>query len=169
MSVLLLNASFEPLSVITARRALVLVLAGKAEMVEGSGDEVRSASASHPVPAVVRLRSMVKLPFRRAVPLNRRTLRARDGGRCQVSGCHRAGATVDHLVPRSRGGGHTWENTVLMCQQHNRIKRDRLISELGWRLRAEPRAPRGPWLVLRYPHQAEAMPAAWVPYVGAGA
>ena len=169
MSVLLLNASFEPLSVIPTRRALTLVWSGKAEMVEGSGDSIRSADESHPVPAVVRLRNMVRVPFRRTVPLNRRTLRARDGGRCQVAGCARAGSTIDHLVPKSRGGGHAWENTVLMCQPHNRAKRDRLLSELGWRLKAKPRAPRGPWLVLRHPHRAEPIPPAWAPYVGAAA
>ena len=166
MNALLLNASFEPLSVIPTRRALLLVLTGKADMVEGSGEEIRSPSASHPVPAVVRLKNMVRIPFQRQVPLNRRTLRARDGGRCQVSGCARAGTTVDHLVPRSRGGGHTWGNTVLMCVQHNKAKRDRLLREIGWTLKAEPRPPRGPWLVLRG-QSSSAVPDAWAPYVGA--
>ena len=165
MSVLLLNATFEPLSVITIRRAMGLVLAGKADLVEHGDGEFRSATRAYPVPAVVRLRNFVRLPFARSVPLNRRTLTSRDGGRCQVTGCTRAGTTVDHIVPRSRGGRHTWANVALMCYQHNRAKSDRTLSELGWTLRSVPRAPRGVRLVLG---TAAAAPM-WEPYLGGAA
>ena len=166
MSALLLNATFEPLSVITTRRALLLVMSGKADMVEDSGDEIRSATRSHPIPAVVRLKNMVRIPFQRTVPLNRRTLRVRDSGRCQVAGCARVGSTVDHLVPRSRGGQHTWGNTVLMCHNHNKVKGDRLLSEIGWTLKTAPRSPRGPWLVL-HQHSVTQPPDSWAPYIEA--
>lgn len=163
MTVLLLNASFEPLRVISIRRALGLVLAGKADLVEAGDGELRGASASFPVPVVVRLRYMVTLPFAAQVPLNRRTLAARDGGTCQVVGCVRRGTTVDHVIPRSRGGAHTWSNVVAMCQPHNGTKGDQLLSELGWELKATPRAPRGPMLVLAAAGTAPT--PAWEPYL----
>lgn len=148
MAVLLLNASFEPLRVISLHRALGLVLAGKAEPVaERDGEVVRSCGgAEFPVPVVVRLRYMVKVPYASRVPLNRRTLAWRDGGVCQVSGCARRGTTIDHVMPRSRcrpGEAHRWENVVLMCPRHNHTKGDRTLAELGWTLKATPRAPRG--------------------------
>ena len=164
MSVLLLNASYDPLRVISTRRALGLVLAGKAEMLGGGDGEVRSATAAYPRPVVVRLVQMVKIPFGARVPLNRRTLAVRDSHACQVRGCARRGTTIDHVVPRSRGGRHIWGNVALMCWQHNRAKSDRLLRDLGWSLKTPPRAPVGPWLVLV---AAQALPREeWMPYLG---
>ena len=148
MSVLLLNASYEPLRVISTRRALGLVLAGKAELLEAGDGVFRSATRACPVPLVVRLRHMVHIPFGARVPLTRRTLAARDRGNCQVSGCDRRGTTIDHVVPRSRGGKHAWNNVALMCPTHNRVKSDRLMADLGWSLKSAPRAPSGHYLVL---------------------
>lgn len=104
MSVLLLNASFEPLRVVSLRRGLGLVLSGKADLVEPvDGEYVRSTGGEKfEVPAVIRLRHMVKVPFQATVPLSRKALLARDEHRCQVLGCNRSGQTVDHVVPRSR-------------------------------------------------------------------
>ena len=138
--VLLLNASWEPLRVITLRRAVLLVLAEKAEVVTETDGEVRSASLSLPAPSVIRLRYFVRVPYRARVPLSRRALVARDGGRCQY--CGSSGATIDHVVPRSRGGQHEWANVVLACQPCNHKKGDRLLTELGWSLPRKPVAPR---------------------------
>jgi 5-methylcytosine-specific restriction endonuclease McrA len=144
---LLLNASFEPLCVISARRALVLVLADKADVIAESDDEVRSARLTLAAPSVIRLRYFVKVPYRAALPLNRRNLAGRDGGRCAY--CGDKGSTIDHVVPRSRGGTHTWENVVLACLPCNSRKGDRLVAELGWSLRFRPTAPAGwSWLVI---------------------
>jgi 5-methylcytosine-specific restriction endonuclease McrA len=150
MTVLLLNASFEPLRVITVRRALGLVLAGKADLVERDGDSsIRSTGGQEfAVPAVVRLRRMVRVPFQATAPLSRRAIQARDGHRCQVQGCGRPGQTVDHVIPRSRGGTHEWTNVALMCIRHNSHKGDRLLDELGWALLREPRAPKGSLIML---------------------
>jgi 5-methylcytosine-specific restriction endonuclease McrA len=168
MTVLLLNASFEPLRVITTRRALGLVLAGKADLVVPDGDEcIRSTGgAQFAVPAVVRLRRMVRVPFQATAPLSRRAIRARDGRDCQVVGCHLLGQTVDHIVPRSRGGRHEWTNVVMMCVRHNSQKGDRLLSELGWKLKQEPTAPRGA-LVLLARAGMQAPPPLWAPYLPA--
>lgn len=165
MSVLVLNASYEPLTVVTLRRAVCLVLSGRAELVEEEeGRLIRAAGGFEVVaPAVVRLIQMVKVPFRATAPLNRRTLAARDGGRCQRVGCDRTGNTIDHVVPRSRGGGHTWENVTLMCGRCNAMKDDRLLSEMGWKLKSPPRAPRGT-LVLVAAASARHAPA-WAPYL----
>lgn len=168
MSVLLLNASYEPLAVVTLRRAIRLVLSGRAELVaEEEGRLIRSCGGLELVaPAVVRLVSMVKVPFRASAPLTRRALTLRDGGRCQRAGCDRAGTTIDHVVPRSRGGQHVWTNVVLMCAKDNSLKDNKLLSELGWKLKCEPRAPRGS-LVLVAAANARVEPA-WRPYLAAG-
>lgn len=146
MSVLLLNASYEPLSVVSWKRAITLVLTGRAEMVEQAGDKViRSAGgAEFPLPHVVRLMNMVTFVGMRAhrTPrFSKTALTARDERRCQVANCDERGATVDHLVARSRGGDTSWENCVLMCQSHNSRKGDKLLSELGWKLKKKPIAP----------------------------
>jgi 5-methylcytosine-specific restriction endonuclease McrA len=148
MAVLLLNASYEPLRVISLRRAIGLIVAGKAEtLAEGEG-EVRSVSLSLPVPAVVRLRYMVHVPFRATVPLSRQAVLVRDGRRCQFSHCERHASTVDHVVPRSRGGIHEWSNVVAACTRCNARKGNRLLHELGWSLKRRPIAPRGAVVLL---------------------
>ena len=167
MTVLLLNASYEPLRVISTRRALMLVLAGKAEMLALGDGEFRSASHAYPVPIVVRLRYMVRIPFGARVPLTRRTLSIRDGGACQVVGCRRNGTTIDHIVPRSRGGRHAWDNVALMCYPHNRAKADRLLGELDWALKTVPRAPSNHHLILVAAEAA--LRDEWLPYLGAAA
>lgn len=168
MTVLLLNASFEPLRVVSVRRGLGLVLSGKADLIAPQdGQVVRSTGGLvFDVPAVIRLRTMVRVPFQATVPLSRRALLARDEHRCQVAGCNRSGQTVDHVIPRSRGGRHEWTNVTLMCVRHNSQKGDRLLGELGWRLRSEPRAPRGV-LVLLARAGMQAPHPAWAPYLPA--
>lgn len=156
MTVLLLNASYEPLTVVSWKRAMSLVLTGRAEMVEQNGDRiVRSAGgAEFPLPHVVRLMRMVNFAgMRRTGPprFSKSMLTARDGRTCQVSNCADRGTTVDHLVPRSRGGATSWENCVLMCVAHNSQKGDRLLDQLGWTLKREPAAPVSA-IVLRAAH-----------------
>ena len=144
MSVLLLNASYEPLRVISWQRAICLQLAERADVIEAvEGRALRtSGGAEFAFPSVIRLREMVVVPFRRgAAPITRRALVARDRGECQKTGCDRRGATMDHLLPKSRGGQHTWLNVVLMCAEHNNAKSNRTMEELGWTLKNNPRAP----------------------------
>lgn len=143
---LLLNATFEPLCVVPARRAVVLVLKDKAEIVHRNCAEFRSERRNVPVPTVVRLVNYVRVPYRVAVPLSRRAVFARDGHRCQY--CGRPAENLDHVVPRSRGGGHAWENVVASCRACNARKEDRLLSECDLVLRHPPRVPHaGLWLV----------------------
>lgn len=144
MSVLLLNATYEPLTVISWRRAIVMVLEGDVELIEQAQDRtIRTCGgAEYPFPVVVRLINMVKA-FRRGgrAPWTRSALRARDANTCQVAGCDAAGTTIDHIVPRCRGGETTWENTVLMCKLHNQRKGSRSLAGAGLKLKRDPRAP----------------------------
>lgn len=138
---LVLNASYEPLSVVSARRATVLVLGGKADQVTPSGQLMHSEHIVIEVPSVIRLRQFVKVPFRRRAALNRRAVFSRDGGACQY--CGGAAESIDHVIPRAKGGQHTWENVVAACRPCNVTKRDRLLHETSMTLRSTPRAPRG--------------------------
>jgi 5-methylcytosine-specific restriction endonuclease McrA len=138
--VLLLNASHEPLAVVTGRRALILVVAGKADCVAERSSAVRSPSLVVAVPAVVRLRRYVRVPYQAPPAVTRAGILRRDLRRCAY--CSGRGDTVDHVVPKSRGGAHSWENCVACCVRCNTRKADRLLPELGWSLPFEPAAPR---------------------------
>jgi 5-methylcytosine-specific restriction endonuclease McrA len=142
-----LNATYEPLCVVSSRRAIVLILGGKAVPVEAGDDVVHSARVAVRVPVVVRLTRYVRVPYRAHVPLTRRAVFARDGGRCVY--CSAPATSIDHVVPRSRGGEHVWENVVSCCRRCNHAKADRGLVELGWRMPRQPLAPTGPaWRVL---------------------
>jgi 5-methylcytosine-specific restriction endonuclease McrA len=144
---LLLNATYEPLCVVSSRRAVVLVLTAKAVMVEGGDGLFHSVQNVVPVPAVVRLTRFVKVPYRATVPLTRKAVFARDGGRCVY--CGAPATSLDHVIPKSRGGPHTWENVVASCRRCNHVKGDRSIADMGWRLPKRPHAPTGlAWRVL---------------------
>ena len=138
--VLLLNASYEPLRVIALKRAVVLILQEKAEIVEAGEEPVRSAYLTLNLPKVIRLKYFVKIPYRAKAALNRKALMARDEGICQY--CFGPGNTIDHVLPRSRGGTHEWSNVVLACAPCNQKKSDKLLSELGWKLAMKPEVPR---------------------------
>lgn len=138
---LLLNASYEPLRLIPLKRAVLLILAEKAEVIEAGEEFVRSSHLSIPLPKVIRLKYYVKVPYRARLPLNRRNVMSRDRGVCQY--CFKAGDTMDHVVPRSRGGLHRWENVVTACKACNSKKGDRLLTEIGWKLKGKPSAPHG--------------------------
>jgi 5-methylcytosine-specific restriction endonuclease McrA len=135
-----LNASFEPLCVVPTRRALMLVLVDKAELVHQTGAYFHSERAAFPEPSVVRLCHYVRVPFQTRVALNRRAVFARDNHRCQY--CGATAENIDHVVPRSRGGTHTWDNVVAACRRCNSRKEDHLLHETNMALRRVPRIPR---------------------------
>ncbi len=138
---LVLNASHQPLCVVPVRRALVLALKGKAEVLHSNGHLFRSESLEIAAPSVVRLHYFVKVPYRARASLSRRAVLVRDNFECQC--CGRPAENVDHVIPKSRGGGHTWDNVVAACRRCNHAKADRTLAELGWRLRTIPQTPRG--------------------------
>lgn len=136
---LVLNATYEPLCVVTLRRAVVLVLAEKAIVVEATEAVMHSAHTAIPVPSVVRLSRYVRVPYRREVPMTRRAVLDRDAHLCAY--CGTRADTIDHVRPRSRGGQHVWTNVVAACARCNHRKGDRLLSELGWHLAVTPTQP----------------------------
>jgi 5-methylcytosine-specific restriction endonuclease McrA len=159
-SALVLNASYQPLSVVSAQRATCLILAEKADLVEDDGAVIRSASLTIPSPSVIRLRYMVKVPYVRRSALSRRAVFARDDYRCQY--CGERADSIDHVLPRSRGGPHTWENVAAACRPCNLNKRDRTPDEAGMRLARPCRAPRATaWVVV----SVSGIPDTWRPYL----
>jgi 5-methylcytosine-specific restriction endonuclease McrA len=163
--VLLLNATFEPLAVVTAKRAVLLMLSGKAELVQAAldGGAFRSENLTLTAPSVMRLSRYVRVPYRATVPMTRAGVLRRDGRCCAY--CGKRADTIDHVVPRSRGGMHTWDNCVAACRTCNSRKADRLLSELGWTLRVKPGPPRrghgGVVLLAAEPHPT------WEPWLAA--
>ena len=147
MRTLVLNAGYEPLAVISFKRALVLVLNGKATVVAADMDHpVFGSSGAWDRPSVILLTRYVRLPGSRHIPVTRRGVLRRDEFRCAY--CGRSASTIDHVIPRSRGGADTWENLVACCLACNNAKSDRTPTEMGWTLRVNPRAPHGTaWLV----------------------
>lgn len=157
--VLLLNGStWEPLSVITVPRAINLILAGKAIAVEHTDKFLRTVRDQFPVPSVVALRTYVNVP-RRQAHWSRRGVLVRDNYVCIYCGVkpgsiykgkvlNKRDFSIDHIVPRSRGGRDTWTNTACACSYCNHRKGDRLPHEVGMRLRWEPKTPRTSYLVI---------------------
>lgn len=136
---LVLNATYEPLCVVPMRRAVVLVLAEKAVVVEAGPLVMHSERLAVPIPSVVRLARFVRVPYRREVPLTRRAVLERDGHGCAY--CLNKADTIDHVRPRSRGGPHAWTNVVAACARCNHRKGDRLLAEIGWHLSVPPVEP----------------------------
>ena len=157
---LVLNASMEPLCVVPARRAVVLMLSYKADLLHAGEGVFRAERTALPAPSVVRLRRYVHVPYRRRAALSRRGVFLRDGGSCQY--CGRTAENVDHVVPRSRGGPHVWENVVAACQRCNAQKKDRTPDEAGMTLTRRPYAPRAAfWLVVA----VGTVDPLWHPYI----
>jgi 5-methylcytosine-specific restriction endonuclease McrA len=157
---LVLNTTFEPLCVVSARRAVVLLLNDKADLVTDTGEAMHSERITVSIPSVIKLRSFVRVPYRRRSALNRRAVFARDGSRCQY--CAAPAESIDHVVPRSRGGEHVWENVVAACRACNTRKRDRMLAETSMTLRRRPMAPRElSWITVAVGR----VPDDWEPYM----
>lgn len=137
---LVLNASYEPLCVVSSRRALMLILDEKAELLHATERLYRAAHIAFSEPSVVRLWHYVKVPYQARIALNRRAVFARDDHRCQY--CGASAENIDHVIPKSRGGTHSWDNVVASCRPCNSRKRDRSPEESGMRLHRVPMAPR---------------------------
>jgi 5-methylcytosine-specific restriction endonuclease McrA len=161
---LVLNATYEPLGVVSSRRAVILVLSDKAEVLHETDRRFHSERLEVAVPSVIRLRYFVKVPYQRRAALSRRAVFLRDNGRCQY--CGRRAESIDHVVPRSRGGTHAWENVVAACRRCNAVKRDRLLEETSMKLRRHPEAPRHlSWVAVA----VNEVPSDWQQYLGAAA
>jgi 5-methylcytosine-specific restriction endonuclease McrA len=162
--VLVLNATYEPINVCTVRRAVVLLLKAKAEVLEHAGWELHSATQTLTRPVVIRLVTYVRIPrdtHRRKI--TRRAVFARDDWTCQYCGA-RANLTVDHVIPRSKGGQSSWENIVASCAPCNRRKGDALPRQAGMRLLKQPHTP-NPTVFIHV--ASPTIPTAWQQYLAA--
>jgi 5-methylcytosine-specific restriction endonuclease McrA len=161
---LVLNATYEPLCVVSTRRALLLVLDCKAELIVPTDNVFHSARMSIPEPSVVRLSYYVKVPYQARIALNRRAIFARDGHRCQY--CGASAENIDHVIPKSKGGRHAWDNVVAACRPCNTAKRDRMLEDSGMYLRRPPAVPRErAWILVA---NGSVRPE-WEPYLGTAA
>jgi 5-methylcytosine-specific restriction endonuclease McrA len=161
--VLVLNATYEPINVCTVRRATVLVLKSKAEIVERGDGRLRSERLQLERPIVIRLITYVRVPrdvHRRKI--TRKAVLARDSWTCQYCGQRKPGLTVDHVIPRSRGGTSAWDNIVASCASCNRRKGNRLPREVKMHPRSRPKPP-GPTVFIQI--ASPRIPNAWEPYL----
>lgn len=170
MSVLLLNASYEPLAIIPQRRAMSLMMRERVDAATSEGVTIRGVSGSLTIPSVIRLRRYINVP-RRGARWSRKAVLQRDGYRCIYCGLEAGGRqkgsiinrgdfTVDHIIPRSRGGRSTWSNTACACPTCNNRKADRTPHEAGMVMLWEPKTPRVNYLIA-----SGDIPAAWKIYL----
>ncbi len=140
-AVLVLNQNYEPLNVCDVRRAMVLVFGGKADVLEHRHQRLHSMYSTYPVPSVIRLRAFVRRP-RPRVKLSRREVFIRDSFTCQYCGDYGRDLTIDHIVPRCRGGEHCWTNVVTCCKTCNHRKGSKSVTEARMELHTVPVEPR---------------------------
>ncbi len=159
--VLLLNQNYEPMSVTSAKKAIVLIYLGKAEIIERHPYLVRSVSTVLPMPSIVRLVRFIQVP-RKRILLTRRNILKRDGHRCQYCGTTRSPLTVDHVVPRDHGGTDSWENLVCACVRCNTRKGNRTPEEAGMRLLRQPRKPNNLFFIQHFVGVSDER---WKPYL----
>ncbi|MBI2865158.1 MAG: HNH endonuclease [Chloroflexi bacterium] len=151
LPVLVLNQNYEPLNVCNVRRAFVLLDRGKAEVLEHGNGAVHTPSRRLPLPSVIRLVYMIKRP-RPQVRLTRREVFVRDNFTCQYCGAKTRDLTLDHVVPRHRGGKHTWDNLVSACKNCNHRKGSRTPEEARMGLLRQPQRPRPSSYYVFYQH-----------------
>jgi 5-methylcytosine-specific restriction endonuclease McrA len=165
--VLLLNSDYEPLNVCDVRRAFRLLFGEKAEILEYDHHEIRTAREIFRAPSVIRLLYLIKRP-RPSVRLSRREVFHRDRYTCQYCGRETRDLTLDHVVPRHRGGSHSWDNLVAACRICNHRKGGKLLDEARLRLRREPYEPRSDVYSLFTPYLADPRNEPWRTYLFLG-
>lgn len=139
---LVLNVTEQPLTVVPVERALALILKEKVDVIASNGKVFHSENEEFHAPSVVRVRYFVKVPYKVDAPrVSRKAVFARDRGECQY--CGGRAENLDHVVPRAKGGRHSWDNLVAACHRCNTRKGDKTLSQSGLTLRAEPHEPRG--------------------------
>ena len=138
--VLVLNQNYEPMSICSARRAVVLLYLEKAEIIERNHEFVHSVNTVIPLPSIVRLCRLVHVP-RKRIQLNRKNIIKRDKHQCQYCGTVEGSVTVDHILSKDRGEQDSWENLVCACVKCNSKKRNRTPREAGMSLLKKPRKP----------------------------
>lgn len=159
---MVLNNNYEPLSVCNVRKAIILLILGKAELIEKRASKViHSVTREFPFPSIVRLSHYVKVPYKRVI-LSRKNILRRDKNRCQYCGAATIDLTIDHVLPKSRLGEDTWENLVTACVECNNAKGDRTPDEAKMNLIRRPIRPNH---VIFIKHFVESVEDCWRPYL----
>ncbi|MFZ5808271.1 MAG: HNH endonuclease [Chloroflexota bacterium] len=160
--VLVLNANFEPINVCTTRRAITLILNGKASLVMNGRGEIRTVARIYPRPSIIRLEKMIKRP-RPVVRLTKKEILRRDDFTCQYCGQRAPYLTVDHVIPRRLGGEYIWENLVAACPACNHRKGSHTPEQVNMRLLRQPKAPpsNATYLFARHLEQNQE----WLPFM----
>lgn len=162
LPVLVLNANFEPIHVCNSRRAITLILSGKASLVMNGRGEIHTVSRSYPCPTIIRLEHMVHRPHPR-VKLTKREVLRRDNYICQYCGQHTANMTIDHILPRHLGGQYTWDNLVTACAPCNHRKGGRTLEQAHMSLLHRPSEPPASAFYFFARHLVENQE--WVPFI----
>ena len=165
--VLVLNQNYEPLNVCNIPRAFRLVFGSKAEVIEYDHAEIRTVRTVYKAPSIIRLQHQIRRP-RQRVKLTRREIFSRDRHTCQYCGRQANDLTLDHVVPRHRGGGHTWDNLVTACKSCNHRKGGKMLDEARLRLVRSPFEPRSDLYSLFTPYLADERNEAWRSYLFLG-
>ena len=159
---LVLNHNYEPLSICNVKKAVILLYLGKAELIAAcDGRSLHSVYMTMPYPSIVRLSVYIRVPYKKIV-LSRKNILRRDGHRCQYCGKTEAVLTVDHVVPKAKGGPDTWENLVAACVQCNNSKGDRSPHDAQMKLLRKPIRPNH---VMFIRHFVGAVDEHWKPYL----
>ena len=159
--VLLLNQSYQPLMIIGAKRALVLVLTEKVDAIENYAEYVHSMFFKMPLPSVIRLKKYARFN-KKEIVLSRKNILKRDNYTCQYCGIESNQLTIDHVVPRQKGGPDTWENLVTACEKCNAHKANKLIDEIGMKLL---KLPRKPMVIAHLQNNIKDYQKMWRPYL----
>ncbi len=160
--VLVLNQSYEPVSICSVQKAVVLLFLDKAELIEEDRRrQLRSISANWPFPSIIRLGRYHRVPYKN-IMLSRKNILRRDGHRCQYCGTTSTQLTVDHITPRSKGGIDSWENLITACVHCNNKKGSRPLDKTGMTLLSKPRRPSHVSFLLQSVHSIE---DPWKPYL----
>jgi 5-methylcytosine-specific restriction endonuclease McrA len=138
--VLILNQNYEPMTITNVKKAIILIYLGKAEIIEKNEAYIRSIRTSYPLPSIVRLTRYINVPRKRII-LSRKNIIKRDSHQCQYCGIRTGSVTIDHVIPKVRGGEETWENLVCACVKCNNKKGNRTPEEAGMTLAKKPQRP----------------------------
>lgn len=160
--VLLLNQSYEPLAICSVKKAIILLFLSKAHIVAQRNDKfIRSIKTAFPLPTVIRLNTYVRVPFRHAI-LSRKNIIKRDGHKCAYCGRSDIPLTIDHIIPKAKGGEDKWENLVCACFKCNNKKGDRTPEEAGMSLNVKPYVPNR---ILFIKNASRKIDESWKPYL----
>ena len=159
--VLVLNQSYEPLMVIGAKRAVILLLNEKVDSLESYREQITSAYLSIPLPSVIRLRNYARIR-RKEIVLSRKNILKRDNHTCQYCGARSVPMTIDHILARKKGGGDSWENLVAACVPCNTQKGNKLLNEANMKLL---KIPRKPMMILHLQKFVKQFQSSWRPYL----